>query len=175
MIEYLISGENANKLRGKAMIQKDIKVHKMTGGANGLVDGALVRESTSWLIDDKIRVIGFELKCDLNERAVTTLVETSETLGAAVLSRSASISPEVNVQLGELRCRHTFCDVTIGAASFCAALGANCKELVVMWPEGHGLNLDDGDYLHLVADAIYFDGGGSLYVAAEAIIYYVER
>ena len=156
-------------------LQKEIKVHKMSLNVNGIVDGTLARDGTSWLIDDKIRIIGFELNCDLNERAVTTLVETSETLASAVLSRSASISPEVNVQLGQLRCRHTFCDVTIGVASFCAALGDNCKHIVVMWPLGHGLNLDDGDYLHLVVDAVYFDGGGTLYAAGEAIIYYVER
>lgn len=121
------------------------------------------------LVQDDIRVIGVELVAEslplteLDSGNISIDIDLSRSAG---ISRDSQIAYLINVLHGR--------SVTVAATFTEVAVGEITKAIVVMFPEGYGVDFDDQETMYLNV----FCGNGMANthrVFGSATVYYVER
>lgn len=121
------------------------------------------------VFQDDVRVIGILLRCD---------VEDETDLDSGYLALNAEVSrASKRGQAGALimaSCKTSCRSCTVGIGVTETVLVESHKVVVVMFPDGHGVDFDDGEYINLL---VYMKNTMSNAHSgdANAIIYFVER
>ncbi|MBA7588084.1 hypothetical protein ES708_30132 [subsurface metagenome] len=160
------------------MLQKTVKMMRIPEGEFVVNTDATPGEMYStkgWYIDDKIRVIGVHLYGSLSKGTLSGATENSNLHGECIVHKggledNTVICAVVKFLWGD--------DVTIGGSSHLRNVGDPSFAHTMFFPEGHGIDMDPGDYLycHLHLHPIgWAPGAGSACMCGSAIIYYVER
>lgn len=134
---------------------------KITIAATASYGPAVVDE---WIVQDDIKIVGVEM---INEIDMADAISNADFEMQCIfeLSRAGTIERDSIIA----SCQNEMCwngIISVG--------GEPRKEVVIMFPQGYGIEIDEGEVINLVAYASGVKAGDS-YVFASAIIYYVER
>ncbi|MBA7589347.1 hypothetical protein ES708_31429 [subsurface metagenome] len=125
----------------------------------------------AWLLQDNITIIGWYLRAKVTPDAN---FDSGYQSVHAELSRAGIISQEA--MLSRISARLQCGSSTMATVIENAVIGDNENNQVVMFPEGYGIDLDDGEYLYLHNTSNNTMGAGNGHVGSSiACIYYVER
>jgi len=126
-----------------------------------------MRSIDSWLVDEDIRIIGVDLDTEFLESA--TALEESMFSVNNQLCRGGKENEGIVAQNNLI----FFFMVETAGAGMC---GDVRKQNHIMFPEGYGIDIDEGEYLNIHAygecSAI---GSMTPAIFATALVYYVER
>jgi len=124
-----------------------------------------------WTAQDDIRIIGCMLSMGMK---VVGALQEGRANGHAELSRGALSDGDA-----------IFCEITpwvgffteiVVATQTAGIFGDPTRDIVLMFPEGHGIDVDEGEAVNLFVYAgATIISAGVLEIDAEAHIYYVER
>ena len=138
---------------------------KVLAGSENVVAGTTVREVLAyWLCQDNIRIIGCEVKVDINVPD-TAMNADHLVVGTVDLTRAPHYSQDGDICQAGIR--------AIWTAAILAG-GDLVKNLVMMFPEGYGINVDEGEFVNLLCDFAVV-GTITISMYGTAIVYYVER
>ncbi|MBA7589432.1 hypothetical protein ES708_31517 [subsurface metagenome] len=133
-----------------------------------------VNEGTStlaWLLQDNITVIGWYARAKVTPDSNW---DSGYQSAHTELSRAGIISQEA--MLFRLSARIQCGSTTMAATVENGLIGDNENNLVTMFPEGYGIDLDDGEYLYLHHTSNNTMGVANGHVGSSMVcIYYVER
>lgn len=119
----------------------------------------------SWVVQDDIRVIGCELIVEIN--ALDTHYNGdfhSQLIGE--LTRAATIEQSSCI---------LSLQIEFGWTGIFSTGGGQRRNLVVMFPTGYGVDLDEGEILNVLLYASLTTGTGDCWHFVSAVVYYVER
>lgn len=135
------------------------------GGLQDLATGIELDEvAMSYQFLDDVRIIGLEISCVAEPDDAASNSDGRLHLYAEVSRSSLRGRP------GSLGIAYTF-----AVWNALIAMGSFTEHLVAMFPEGYGIDIDEGEHVNLLAYAHYTGGAGPIKVYENAVLYYVER
>lgn len=161
------------------MISKQIKLWRLAEGnfaVNTEAEPAEMYNLMSWLIDDNIRLLGVLIYGSLSKGTLSGATEQTNLHGEVVVGKSAAF--ENNSVIAALNRFLWGDDVTIGGSSHIRNVGVPSFEEVIWFPEGHGIDLEEGDHLYVnmhLHPIGWAPGAGAGCMCTGVIFYYVER
>ncbi len=136
-------------------------------------DAGRTYDNQTWAIDDKIRLIGISMFLDVGAGTLAGGCENS-TINADLACYSGG--GENTERLLKMVRRLFVDDFTIGAATHMGTFGQPYGELVMMFPEGYGIDFEPGDYLKSALTLLALNwNGGNTSASGSVNFYYVER
>lgn len=151
---------------------KLIKTHYMHNQVEPGV-GEAIDDVTSWLLQQDITIIGASLR-SMAHAGGTPAYQEGDLVCAGTFSRAG-----VPAHDGEFcRVRSTFNHWTeiVVATQTAGVYGEVNNTSVVMFPEGYGIDVDDGEYVYLHNHAVcHILSAGNAECAVDGVILYVER
>lgn len=151
---------------------KRIKTKLMTKGQSIAAAGdEQYLGADSWVVQEDITIIGLGLRVSVQDGAFGWDSGRVSALGE--ISRVAKMFAD-GVLMGF--CKHVICrEATVGANSTQTVLGGQPTEVqFIMFPEGYGVDMDDGEVLYLNTD-LHNDMANAHHTSINGIVYYVER
>jgi len=139
--------------QGKRVKMKTYMNHHPTDGT--AEDGVL-----EWQVPDDIRIIGSHLVAECSTLGAARLAElsTKGTWGTAVVT--ANIEEETDAKILNYALHN----------NYVAAESSQCIHSIVMFPEGYGVDVDEGDYVY-----VHQFGTAAATGMTRVTIFYVER
>lgn len=122
----------------------------------------------TWYVPDDIRIIGASINISATPSGT---FQDGEIHTHAELSTAGDRGLDGNFAELEVNCQ-------LETEAFGLAwVGNECPDMIVMFPEGYGIDVDEGEYiyLHMGCFCSMLDSVGTHTHAAYCIIYYVER
>ena len=152
------------------MLQKDVRTFHMQNSVLGVAGTSLTHNAwMTKLVQDKIRIIGVAI---IAEAIPLAELDSGELSFEVEVSRVGSINQD---GLIALCIGYVFgVSVTIGIGVSEVAVGDLHKDKVIFFPEGYGIDLDDGDAIYMNASFGNTMANDHSF-AGIATIYYVER
>ena len=149
-------------------IQKKVKSKVIGGGIHPVtiaaVDETFLGIIDAWQPQDDIRIIGVEVGIEFDTRAPNFAL-ACEVKGIVELTRAATIESDGRILAVELQ--HIWATTAITVFDF-------RKQLVMMFPEGYGMDVDSGSSINLAA-YFYKSTNQSYVFFGTGTIFYVER
>ena len=133
--------------------------------ANGVPYGPKVR--LEWVVQDDIKVVGLEIINEINALDAHRNADFHCQM-ITELSRGGVLERD-----GSLGC----CQLEFGWTATIALGGGNGgqrNQLCIMFPQGYGVEIDEGEVLNMLKYASYI-GGSDVLTYSSVIVYYVER
>jgi len=136
----------------------------LTGKASVAAGVPHLGSLTQWVPQDNVRIIGTIINMEIDVRDADSNTD-NEAKGMVELTRAATIEQDGCINRVEMQ------HIWNGLFSIAGDLR---KQLVVMFPDGYGIDIDEGNPVNLVA---YWSvtGGGPIDFFGSCLIYYVER
>ena len=156
------------------MLTKSIKRFRLTHGEVIVEhDVPRVYDNQTWAIDDKIRLIGISMFLDVGRGTIAGGCENSTINADLACYSGGGYGTE---RLLKMVRRLFVDDFTIGVATHMGTFGQPYGELVMMFPEGYGIDFEKGDYLNSALSllAMNWNSGGAS-ASGSVNFYYVER
>jgi len=127
--------------------------------------------SAFWTAQDDIRIIGFMLSMGMK---IVGALQEGRVNGHAELSRGAH--GDIDAIFGEITPWVGFWTEIVVATQLAGSFGDPSRDIVVMFPEGHGIDVDEGESINLFVYAgNTMMASGTADIDSEAHIYYIER
>ncbi len=155
-------------------LQKTIKRFRLTHGeVLAEHDEGTTYDNQTWAIDDKIRLIGISMFLDVGRGILAGGNENSSINASLACYSGGGYDTE---RLLKMVRRLFVDDYTIGMATHMGHFGSPFGELVMMFPEGYGIDFEKGDYLNSSLTLLAPNwNSGNASASGEINFYYVER
>lgn len=126
----------------------------------------------TWLVDDDIRVIGFQIKAAMNLSGAPAMQEGQ---GRVMIELSRGGIGAYDAILGVAIAVAQYWTEIVVAQQCAGSFGELTDCQAIMFPEGNGVDIDEGEYLYLLGNASNYIIAGDLEWSGEIHVYYVER
>lgn len=150
-------------------VGKRVRTKFLGGGVHGKITLATTVESSGlveeWVVQDDIKIIGVQVGIEFDVEDAHTNTDT-KIMGIVELSRAAAIEKESRILAVESQ------HIWNGVLSVAGDLR---KQICVTFPEGCGIEVDEGETVNLLHYGYHLGAGGNLYMYATGLVYYVER
>lgn len=126
-----------------------------------------------WTTQDDIRVIGVHLSVASHLGSTPAMQEGLFWSQAEISRNGKSYQDGILIRV---HCKLYYWTEIVIADQLAGSHGDTDRQELVMFPDGHGVDLDDGETLYLhERGEVFIMSAGSPQMSALAIIYYVER